>query len=171
MTPDQIRAVMPYAGVRAEAFALHLTRACVEFGITNPLRRAAFIAQLAHESGEFKYMEEIADGSAYEGRVDLGNTQPGDGKKFKGHGPIQITGRLNHYECGLALGIDLIADPRKLCEPPTGSRGSAWFFKSRGLNELADQRKFGRICKIVNGGYNGLDERIEYYVRARTVFT
>lgn len=170
MTPDQLRVVMPYSGVKAEAYALHLVRTCIEFGITTPLRKAAFIAQLAHESGEFRYVEEIADGSTYEDRVDLGNTQPGDGPKFKGRGLIQVTGRKNYYECGKALGLQLIENPRLLCEPVNATRSAGWFWQSRNLNDLADAEKFGTLTKRINGGYNGLDERIRYYVRARKVF-
>lgn len=169
MSPHLLRLVMPNSGARAESYSLHLIRAAVEFGITNKLRRCAFIATIAVESGELQYVEEIASGDAYEGRIDLGNTQPGDGRKFKGHGLGQITGRKNHWECGRALGLDLITDPLLLTKPVNAARSAAWFWQSRGFNELADQRRFGRVCKTWNGGYNGLDERIEFYARAREV--
>ena len=83
MNPKQVLEILAEQGVMEK------------YQITTPLRRAAFLAQLAHESGELKYMEEIASGEAYEGRKELGNTAPGDGKRYKGRGPIQLTGRFN----------------------------------------------------------------------------
>ncbi len=77
---QQLQSIMPYIGARAPVFAEPLGLAMSEFDITGFGRSAPFIAQLAHESGEFRYMREIADGSAYEGRLDLGNTEPGDGR-------------------------------------------------------------------------------------------
>jgi putative chitinase len=127
-------------------------------------------AQLAHESMSLKFMEEIADGSAYGGRLDLGNVERGDGVKFKGHGPIQITGRENHRLCGLALKVDLIANPKLLTQPTIGCRAAAWFWTTlKGLNQLADEDKFGTITKKINGGYNHLDERIAHWLIARKV--
>ncbi len=91
------------------------------FGILdNSLRLIHFLAQLAHETGNFRYMEEIASGAAYEGRKDLGNTQAGDGKRFKGRGPIQLTGRANHRKYGQQLGIDFENNPEIVALPSVG---------------------------------------------------
>jgi putative chitinase len=161
-------AVMPKAkSARLDAMLPHLTSAALEFGINTRERLAAWLAQLAHESAELKYLEEIADGSAYEGREDLGNTKPGDGRRYKGRGPIQITGRANYAAAGKALGLDLVAKPELLATNyAAGCRAAAWFWKSKGLNELADKDAFGSITKRVNGGFNGLDDRCLYWARA-----
>src|SRR4029078_6237722 len=115
-----------------------IQQAMAEFGITSYLRETAFLAQLAHESAEIRYMEEIASGAAYEGRADLGNTQPGDGKRFKGRGPIQLTGRANYRAAAKALGLDLEAQPQLAATPEVGFRVAAWFWTTRKLNALAD---------------------------------
>jgi hypothetical protein len=125
LTEQQLRQMMPHAGTRLDAPLPYINPALAEAKIDTPQRIAAFMAQLAHESGEYRYMEEIADGSAYEGRTDLGNVQTGDGVRFKGHGPIQITGRANHAACGAALGIDAVANPKLLTLPEYGTR-AAW---------------------------------------------
>jgi putative chitinase len=170
MTPAQILAVMPYAeAARATAFAQPLTDAMAEHGITTPKRMAAFVAQCAHESVELRDTHELASGEAYEGRADLGNTQPGDGVKFKGRGLLQITGRLNYVACGAALGLPLIETPVMLEEPGGACRSAAWYWVKHGLSELADGDKFGEITVRINGGHNGLDQRIEYWLRARRV--
>src|SRR5688500_5004575 len=99
---------MPLAGGRAQLYAPHINEAMREFGISTPLRQAAFVAQVCHESGSLRYAREIADGSAYEGRADLGNIKPGDGPRFRGRGLLQITGRANYVRCGAALNMDLL---------------------------------------------------------------
>ena len=157
---------MPFAKARIPSFVAPLNGAMHEFHINSPIRQAAFIAQIAHESGELRYVEEIASGSAYEGRKDLGNTQPGDGMKYKGRGLIQITGRNNYLECGKALGVDLVTQPELLETNDLACRSAAWFWASHGLNDLADKGDFERITKHINGGYNGLKERQAYYAKA-----
>lgn len=169
ITREQFDLIMPYGRARIASFVKPMNEAMREFQIHTPKRMAAFIAQCAHESGEFRYMREIATGEAYEGRKDLGNTQPGDGARFPGRGPIQITGRANYLECGKALGLDLIAHPELLELPEHGCRGSAWFWKTRGLNEAADTDEFGFITRTINGRYNGLDARIGYWLKARRI--
>lgn len=170
MTPDELRQVMPFAGARADAFAAALTATMEEFGIDTPQRKAAFLAQLAHESGSLKYVRELADGSAYEGRKDLGNTSPGDGPRYKGRGLIQITGKSNYRACGIGLGLDLIAFPQLLEETVNACRSAGWFWKNYGLNHFADKDLFGSLSKRINGGFNGIDDRIQYWLRARKVF-
>ena len=158
--------IMPHAKSRVQDFLEPLNAAMREFHINTPVRQAAFLAQIAHESGELRYVKEIASGAAYEGRKDLGNTQPGDGMRYKGRGLIQITGRNNYAECGKALGVDLITNPELLETNDLACRSAAWFWASRGLNDLADKGDFKRITKRINGGYNGLKERQAYYAKA-----
>jgi putative chitinase len=152
---------------KARQYLPFLNAAMNEAGITTKARQTAFLAQLAHESGGLRYFEEIASGAAYEGRRDLGNTQPGDGRRFKGRGPIQLTGRANYRAAGRALGIDLENNPRRAADPDVGFRIAAWFWKTRGLNALADQGNFREITRRINGGYNGYSDRVQYYQRAQ----
>jgi len=166
----QLRAIMPgLSEARANEVLPHLNAAMKEAGITTPRRQAAFLAQLAHESGQFVFMEEIASGAAYEGRLDLGNTQPGDGVRFKGRGPIQLTGRNNYRAAGQALGIDLENNPRRAADLDVGFRTAAWFWNSRDLNSFADAGNFDAITLRINGGFNGKADRDAYYARARQV--
>lgn len=148
-----------------------------EFGIDSKLRIAAFIAQLSHESGSFHYVRELASGSAYDDRADLGNTHllaievakannTTAGKFYKGRGLIQITGFYNFKECGEALGLDLIHNPDLLAQPLNACRSAAWYWKSRDLNKHADVNEFRIITKKINGGYNGIDDRFKFYFRA-----
>jgi len=135
--------------------------------LDNPLRMAHFMAQVAHESGGFRYMEEIASGQAYEGRADLGNAQPGDGKRYKGRGPIQLTGRANYRLFGRALGIDFEGHPEMVAYPSVGLLAGCHFWQMRGLNELADADDVVAITKRVNGGANGLSDRKAYLAKAK----
>lgn len=169
LTAAQLLACMPSAGGRAPIFVEALNHAMLEFGIDTLGRSAAFLAQIAHESGSLRYTREIADGAEYEGRKDLGNTRVGDGKRYPGRGLIQVTGRTNTELCLTALGRP--ESDLEYLETPVGScRSAAWFWKLHGLNELADTGAFGSITKIINGGYRGLDDRLRHYIRIRKVF-
>jgi predicted chitinase len=139
--------------------------------IATHLREAAFLAQLAHESGELRWLEELASGAAYEGRRDLGNTQPGDGKRFKGRGPIQITGRANYRAAGKALDLPLVQRPELAAYPQHGFDIATWFWTTRRLNALADQSAFRLITRRINGGMNGYADRLAYYTRALRVLS
>jgi putative chitinase len=180
ITYEQLRKIMITAPKSLDRFVEPLNAAMAEFEINNRARQTAFLASLGHESGSFRYMEELASGVAYEGRQDLGNHEPAaitaaakygmtPGKFFKGHGPIQITGYYNHRDCGRALGLDLIDEPELLCDPVHGCRAAAWFWKSRGLNEMADAGKFELITRRINGGMNGWEDRVGYLTRATEV--
>ena len=139
-------------------------------GINTPLRMAHFLAQIAHESAEFRYSEEIADGEAYEGRADLGNSRPGDGKRFKGRGLIQLTGRFNYKKYGEARDKDYTteANARLLAtDPDTAVDVSCWFWVENGLNKFADRDDIMAVTRVINGGYNGLEERKAKLVRAK----
>lgn len=174
MTFDQLRRIMPHAGtLRLSTYVDHLAAAMHEYGIDTPARQAAFLAQVAHESGSLRYVRELASGDAYEGRADLGNTEPGDGRRFRGRGLIQITGRANYRDCSRALFGDdrLLNSPELLEEPRAACRSAAWFWRSRDLNPLADVGAFRAITKAVNGGFNGYDDRLAYYERAQAVLS
>ena len=167
---DEMHRIMPNAGSRVELNCDALNDAMVEFGISdNILREAAFIAQVAEESGELRYTHEIATGLAYEGRQDLGNIYPGDGVKYRGEGDLEITGRFNFTHYGELLGLDLVNHPEILQEPGPGARVAACFWQKNGLNELADKEDFLLITRRINGGANGYPARLAYYERAKTV--
>lgn len=145
-----------------------------EFEINTPVREAAFLAQIAHESGSFRYVKELASGQDYdvgEKAKRLGNTpeDDDDGERYKGRGLIQVTGTTNYRACGTALGLDLLGNPGLLEEPIHAARSAGWFWQSRGLNEIADRGDFRLLTKRINGGYNGLDDRVEYWERAKKV--
>jgi putative chitinase len=147
---------------RAITFTAPLMVAMNANEVNTPLRQAHFLAQLGHESGSLIYTAELASGAAYEGRIDLGNTQPGDGPRFKGRGLIQITGRTNYTSYGNDRGQDYITglNPNLLAtDPNIAADCSGWFWATRQLNELADSDDLLTITKRINGGTNGLDDR------------
>ena len=145
---------------RAEELALSANVHFPAYGIMDsPLRLAHFMAQLCHESGSFRYMEEIASGAAYEGRSDLGNVFPGDGKRFKGRGPIQLTGRANYRAFGRKIGIDLERHPEIAAVPSIGLLTALEYWADRGLNAYADADDIRAVTRRVNGGLNGIADR------------
>ena len=173
ITTQQLLQILPNAGQSAGVFVSVLNSAMNRYQIVGPKRVAAFIAQIGHESGQLKYVKEIwgptTAQARYEGRADLGNTQPGDGSKFRGRGLIQITGRANYKACGEALGLDLINQPELLEKPQHACMSAAWFWASRGLNTLADAGEITKISKRINGGLNGLADRQALYDTALRV--
>lgn len=145
---------------RAEELALSANVHFPAYGIMDsPLRLAHFMAQLCHESGSFRYMEEIASGAAYEGRKDLGNAFPGDGRRFKGRGPIQLTGRANYRAFGRKIGIDLERHPEIAAVPSIGLLTALEYWADRGLNAYADADDIRAVTRRINGGLNGLADR------------
>lgn len=171
MTPRILVACTGARIDRAQTFAPLLDVAMAEFEINTPQRQAAFLAQVGHESGGLHWLNEIwgpTDAQRrYEGRHDLGNTQPGDGFRYRGRGLIQLTGRANYAKCGPALGVDLIAFPDQLAEPAQAARSAAWFWQVHGLNELADADAFETITKRINGGLIGYPERLGLWAKAK----
>jgi len=175
----QLQKIMPaLAAAKRQLYLPHLNAAMRASGIgTTMLRTAAFVAQLAHESGEFRWMEESWGPTAAQLRYEppdalalrLGNTESGDGKRFKGRGPIQITGRFNYAKYGQLLGRDLLADPALAAAPELAFETAGLFWRTNGLNELADAQDFVTISRRINGGTNGLADRQMYYARAKTV--
>ncbi|MDQ0283750.1 glycoside hydrolase family 19 protein [Rhodococcoides fascians] len=160
---------------RYEELAPAFNRALIQAGCTSVLRVTMWCSQIGHESGGLLHMQEIASGSAYEGRADLGNTQPGDGKRFKGHGPIQITGRYNHtkvsewaYSKGFVpTPTYFVDDPNTLAGDEFGFLGAVWYWTvARNMNAYADNRDLIGATRAVNGGQNGIDDRRKFYYRA-----
>ena len=163
----------------AELYAPHLSDACVGYGITTPQRLAAFLAQVGHESGSLKYTSELWGPTpaqqGYEGRADLGNTQPGDGSLYRGHGLIQVTGRFNHCKARdrlrQKLGEQQVPDFERVPDALTSPQWAAWsaaeYWASHGCNELADAGDFDAITRRINGGLNGQADRVERWERAK----
>jgi putative chitinase len=188
---------MPSGGSKIDKYVDPLNAAMLEFDINTPSRQAAFIAQIAHESGQFSHIKENLNYSAsgliktfgkyfnaktaqqyarapqsianrvYANRMGNGDFASGDGWKYRGRGLIQLTGRTNYQSCGQGLGIDLLSNPDALLDPAIACRSAAWFWKINGLNELADAGKFETITRRINGGTNGLEERKFFYERAK----
>jgi predicted chitinase len=147
----------------------------INCGCNTSARIAMWAAQIGHESGGLKYMEEIADGSAYEGRSDLGNTQPGDGRKFKGRGPIQVTGRHNYTNLSkwahsnnlVPTPTFFVDHPHELASDKYGFMGVTWYWTTqRKLNEAADKRDVEGATRMINGGLNGISDRKARYSKA-----
>ncbi|QEY70519.1 glycoside hydrolase family 19 protein [Pseudomonas denitrificans (nom. rej.)] len=173
ITEAQLLRIYPNASQRAGVFVPALNRAMQQYRIDSPVRQAAFLAQIGHESGQLKWVKEIwgptPTQSRYEGRKDLGNTQSGDGKRFMGRGLIQVTGRENYRKAGAALGLSLLDKPELLEQVEWATVSAAWWWSSRGLNELADAGEFEQITRRINGGMNGQKERLELWARAKEV--
>lgn len=177
---EELQKIMPYAK-RVDEWTPLLNSAMVEFHISdNPLREAAFIAQIAHESGQLRYTAEIASGSAYDNRCDLGNTDPTakaiaaahgqtTGQFFKGRGLIQTTGFYNYLKTANAFGIPVEQVGHWMETKEGAARSAAWWWETHGLNLLADRGDFVTITRRINGGTNGLQERIAYYTKAQDV--
>ena len=177
ITAQQLLQILPNAGQSAGVFVSALNTAMNHYQIVGLKRVAAFIAQVGHESGQFRYVRELGN-DQYLSKYDtgslakrLGNTPEadGDGQKYRGRGLIQITGRANYAECGEALGLDLVNHPELLEKPQHACMSAAWFWSSRGLNTQADAGRFDTITRRINGGQNGAADRRELYARALKV--
>lgn len=195
ITVDQLTRILDIAETRAGVWQLHLDAAMDKFEINTPLRAAHFIAQIGHESDRLVFVKEIWRNTpaqqSYEGAARLGNIEPGDGKRFMGRGPMQITGRKNYQALSDALGVDFIAQPALLERIDYGSMSAAWFWKigaglnlghlalrtlgkygmgaGVNLNDIADHDDIETITYCINGGLNGYEDRRELYERASDV--
>ncbi|MBO7734125.1 MAG: hypothetical protein J6S67_16295 [Methanobrevibacter sp.] len=170
---------------RVDEFVASFNQWAIPFGIDNDKRIAHYLAQVFHESGALRYVEEIASGAAYDTgakAVALGNTpeKDGDGQRYKGRGYIQLTG-LNNYKSFNASDLcteDVLTHPEKVAKFPLNQVASMWFWESRKLNELADRDDGGmigedicrKITKIINGGQNGIANRLYLYRRFKKEF-
>jgi putative chitinase len=197
LSADILRAALPAARPTDIAkFATPLAEACAEWGIDTPLRLAAFLAQIAHESGQLRTVVENLNYSAeallrvfprhfdatqatayarqperiaaraYANRMGNGDEACGDGWRYRGRGLIQVTGRSNYAACGAALGLDLIGQPELLEQPGPAARSAGWFWHSHGLNRPADARDIATITRRINGGLTGLQDRKVHYAHA-----
>lgn len=181
MTPKQLAIATGARIDRATEYLPHIEAAMAEFGIDTPARQAAFLAQIGHESGGLHWSTEIwgptPAQTRYEGRKDLGNSQAGDGYKFKGRGLIQTTGRANYQATGTALGLDLVAHPELLAEPELAARSAGWYWQSNGLNAFADAGDFDGVSDLINRGQktqrigdtNGYAGRLALFTAAQEV--
>lgn len=180
LTLEQIKQISPRMARNPNTCAKllpHLNQAMEEAEINTPERVAAFLAQILHESGEFKYMKELWGPTPAQARYEppstlatrLGNTQKGDGARYMGRGIIQLTGRYNYRKCGEALGIDLEGNPELAETPEYAFKTATWYWNSRNLNELADSGDFVELTKKINGGFNGLQDRQKYWAKAKQV--
>lgn len=170
MTPAQLAQATGARIDRATEWLPVIEQAMREFGIDTKDRQAMFLAQIGHESGGMHYTTEIWGNTAaqisYEGRKGLGNTETGDGFKYRGRGLIQVTGRSNYTQVATALGIDCVNDPDTLAEPVNAARSAAWWWRSRNLNKYADVGDIVGCTKVINGGTNGLEHRQKLYAQA-----
>ena len=187
MTPEQLKQIVPgISDSLLQIYAPLLNAAFEKYGFNTRERICCFIAQVAHESGSFCYVRELASGQAYEGRKDLGNAIPGDGVKFKGRGLIQITGRDNYRSCSLFLfGDDRLLKRPELLEIPENALDSAiYYWTSHKLMDVCDMpdglthtwrgneySRFQWITIKINGGLNGLTSRFFFYNKAKEVLT
>lgn len=200
LKPEDLKVIMPRVPAdKLASYVSALDAAMVQAQITKVTRAAAFLAQLAHESGDLRFWEEQLTYSAeklvqlwpkrytpqmaaqhagkpevianhvYSSRFGNGDTASGDGWRYRGRGPMQITFKDNYKACSLAIGIDLVAKPELLAQPDAGFKSAVWYWMSRKLNEVADKPDFEATTKAINGGLNGQDHRLAYYHRGLEV--
>lgn len=175
LTRDEVLYIMPLAQKRVDKYLPYINQYAPKYGVTTTKRMAHFLAQIAQESGQLRYVRELASGEAYDTGSKakaLGNTpeKDGDGQRYKGRGLIQITGRSNYNAVSKALGVDFVAHPEKLEEPEWAVASALWYWQSHGLNEPADKDDILAVTRRINGGTNGLDDRLRYLGRAKQVF-
>ena len=179
LTTDQIAACTGASLERAAEHCNALGAAMDAYDICTPARQAAFLAQVGHETGGLHYLREIWGPTPaqerYEGRADLGNSQPGDGRRYAGHGMIQTTGRANHARVRDRLRErfpdldvpDFEADPMALCQSQWAALSAADYWDEHRCNDLADIGAFGTITRRINGGTNGMADRLERHACAQ----
>ena len=184
LTPELLSHIYGCSLEKAALYCQPLLDAADEFEINTTARLAAFLAQVGEESGRLMYVEEIASGNGYNGDADLGNTKPDaykwaggalPGPYFKGHGLLQITGFDNHLACGQALYPQdptiFLRNPRLLCQPKDAARSAGWYWSMHGCNALADVGDFREITRKINGAYNGMNDRLALWARAKATLS
>ena len=156
---------------RLKLFIGPLNETLEKYSLNTPQRCQMFLAQIGHESGQLRYVKELASGEAYEGRSDLGNTSVGDGVRYKGRGLIQITGKRNYTLCSIALDLPLLENPELLEQPQWASHSAGWYFDNNNLMTFCDSGDFIGLTKKINGGLNGLADRVILFKRAIEALT
>jgi putative chitinase len=173
ITAAQLRAIMPLAGARADVFAPLLAAAMLLFEVNTLTRTAAFLAQTGHEAGQLRLLREIWGPTPtqfrYEGREDLGNTEPSDGKRFMGRGLIQITGHKNYLLCGFGLHLNLMAHPELLEQAEHAAASAGWYWHVNNPNRFDDAGDFIGLTHAINGGTNGIPDRRALRSKAKSV--
>lgn len=174
-TYESLKKLAPNAKVDLKEVAKFFDKYAEAFSVDTPKRKQAFFSQAAHETAGFKTLEEYASGQAYEGRADLGNTQPGDGVRFKGRGIFQITGRMNYKAISKKIFNDerLLSNPELLENPEYAVLSALIFWNTRGLNQYADlgtEEGFKTITKKINGGLNGWADRLSLWEKSALLF-
>lgn len=178
LTPALLSRALGIPLARATLWAIPLSAAMAHYQIDTAGRQTAFLAQVGHESGRLVFVKELWGPTAAQELYEpptpqakaLGNTQPGDGERYCGRGLIQITGRYNYGQCGAALELDLIADPSLLEQPSNAAMSAGWFWDVRNLNALADAGDFTTLTQRINGGTNGLADRVMLLTLAKGAF-
>lgn len=187
ITEQQLKKIYPNIKIqKLQLYVKAFNDVFPSYDIDTPRRIAAFLGQVGVESGELKYDKELGSkwnkkdpsnrfesvGTLYEGRKNLGNTEPGDGPKFIGRGILQLTGRANYTNMSKKLGVDLVANPELACDPEISTKIACQYFKERGLLELADKWDLDTITLKVNGKAKlHHDKRVQYSERALTVLS
>ena len=188
ITVDHLKAIAGLTTKLMPGLVECINKTCPPYEIDSEQEFAHFLAQACHETDHFKTTKEYASGKAYEGRLDLGNKNPGDGVRYKGRGIFQTTGRNNYLRLGITIGKrDLFVNDPTLLEQPEFAVWSACdYWRTRGLNDAANhadtdvlKKKYrGNIIDLspvefisitINGGYNGMAERKKYYEIAKKV--
>jgi putative chitinase len=173
ITSAQLAAIYQIKIAIAEKWIEAINETLEKYEINTRQRVSAFLAQIGHESGRLRYVKEIWGPTdvqlRYEGRKDLGNYIAGDGSKYRGRGLIQITGRANYTQVSKDIGIDFVQAPELLETEKYAVESAAWFWNSRRLNDHADKQLFTEITKRINGGTNGIADRVEIYNRALSI--
>jgi len=171
ITLEQLQKIASTKNIKLLTELVDPLNSCLEkYEINTKARVCHFLAQVLHESGSFIYFRELASGTAYEGRKDLGNINPGDGVKYKGRGVIQITGRANYASLSKDLGVDFVTQPLLLENHQWGVISAGWFWNKKSLNKYADIDNVEKITRLINGGLNGFEDRKKYLVKAKAAF-
>lgn len=177
VTKEQIIAIMPGAAKvsNLSLYVTYINGYADSFGLTTPLRMAHFLAQVAHETFELTRVKEVGNAEyckKYEvGKLAkmLGNTQEGDGYRYKGRGFLHLTGRANYqaYTDSKYCRGDVVANPSLLEQPLGAVKSGMWYWLTRKISPQADKNDVMAVTKLINGGYNGLESRKKYLARAR----
>jgi len=154
-----------------DAMVANLNYALFRFEINTPARIQHFISQAAHESGLGLWVVELASGVAYEGRTDIGNTQPGDGPRFRGAGFIQLTGRYNYQRFADFMDNQDIMQGYTYVSENYPWLSSGFWWHNNNMNARVDSgATVEQVTRVVNGGTNGLADRQEMFRRAANIW-